>query len=762
MNKVSLLAASVAFALTGCGGSDGGSSDGPSGVTITGFDGYFYNAVVFEDSNNNGLWDTQEAVLGLTDVNGQVTLTEKPANPLALQTITPNGAKQQQLIALDDKYAGTYTVDMDHKGQAMTHELVFRAPTSSNVISPITDLVVLEMANNASLTEEEAKANVNLALGGTDEAPIDLYSDFVEGNARNAALHKTAQILTESKAQNPSSYLKKATDFAENANEIVNDLIESGEDITRPDLRPVIIDSTPDSDNLAPETVENYKLTINESVKNAAENTLNDLEIVKGSVFNGVTINVEGLFQDKDQNLVTTELTENLVDSGIQASLVSNQLTLSSAEALKAGTFEITLTAQDLSSSGKEMSEVSVVFTIEVKSVNQAPVLVEAEQARLQTIIDGWQLQQGEAFEQTLDISGLFTDEDGEVVDYDTQYVEVEGLSISENDNAIIAIKGTPVNAYEAGRAFAVSAEDNEGMHVQLPFFLPEVKEGVTPPSTAHPLEGQVWYRLEYGSSTENESFDYSRIWCDTLSFNNGEISGNTRSLSNLTECGDVTGSFYNGTYEVQGDKIIASFTGDEGIEQAELVVKDADEISAGAKTLYWTFPESNETEIYTLFSNKADAEARIQIQSDDISDNRMFPMTLPTTVEGQYATGKASVSLLENSNTGDSGAMDANLILEFDNQDFNCADVSEFYRSMTFTGEGLGYGVNSIDAYAGGFECYNKVENNITHAAIDFDLPALTVGNVYSFVGKVKESQGAYIEAVKFNITWTGTGNNE
>lgn len=209
MNKVSLLAASVAFALTGCGGSDGGSSDGPSGVTITGFDGYFYNAVVFEDSNNNGLWDTQEAVLGLTDVNGQVTLTEKPANPLALQTITPNGAKQQQLIALDDKYAGTYTVDMDHKGQAMTHELVFRAPTSSNVISPITDLVVLEMANNASLTEEEAKANVNLALGGTDEAPIDLYSDFVEGNARNAALHKTAQILTESKAQNPSSYLKK-------------------------------------------------------------------------------------------------------------------------------------------------------------------------------------------------------------------------------------------------------------------------------------------------------------------------------------------------------------------------------------------------------------------------------------------------------------------------------------------------------------------------------------------------------------------------
>ncbi|WVE30559.1 hypothetical protein U5A87_13665, partial [Vibrio natriegens] len=106
--------------------------------------------------------------------------------------------------------------------------------------------------------------------------------------------------------------------------------------------------------------------------------------------------------------------------------------------------------------------------------------------------------------------------------------------------------------------------------------------------------------------------------------------------------------------------------------------------------------------------------------------------------------------------------SMDANLILEFDNQDFTCADVSEFYRSMTFTGEGLGYGVDSVDAYEGGFECYDNIENDITHAAIDFDLPALTVGNVYSFVGKVKESQGAYIEAVKFNVTWTGSGDNE
>ena len=57
MKKVSLLAASVAIALSGCGGSDGGSSDGatPGGIVITGFDGYFKNAVVFDDVGQSGV-----------------------------------------------------------------------------------------------------------------------------------------------------------------------------------------------------------------------------------------------------------------------------------------------------------------------------------------------------------------------------------------------------------------------------------------------------------------------------------------------------------------------------------------------------------------------------------------------------------------------------------------------------------------------------------------------------------------------------------
>lgn len=483
MNKVSLLAASVAIALTGCGGSDGGSNGGNSGVVITGFDGYFKNAVVFEDLNNNGQWDTNDTFLGLTDEKGQLKIKAKPESTLALQTITPNGAKQKQLIALDPTYAGTYTVDMDHPSQAMAHELVFRAPNSSNVISPITDLVAIEMANDSALTEEEAVAKVNQALGGTEEAPIDLYSDFVSGVDKSAELHKTAQILTESKAQNPANYEKKATEFAQAADQEVDRLVESGADINDPNLRPVITDSTPESENLAPETVVNNKLVVNEDVEEAAEEKLDNLpEIVKGASFDGVELNIEGLFNDKDQNLVTPKLSHNLGGTGIEVRIEGNQLVLSpAAEVTKAGEFEIILTAEDKDSAGKALSTVSTVFELDIETANQAPIVIEEEQKRLQTIVDGWQLQQGEAFEQTLDISGLFQDNDGQITDYSADYVEIEGLSAIEDGNAIVTIKGTPTKAGESGALLAISATDGD-IWVQIALSMPEVKEGATPP----------------------------------------------------------------------------------------------------------------------------------------------------------------------------------------------------------------------------------------------------------------------------------------
>ncbi|EPZ9278429.1 hypothetical protein HBM09_001746 [Vibrio parahaemolyticus] len=767
MNKVSLLAASVAIALTGCGGSDSGSSSASNGVVITGFDGYFKNAVVFEDTNNNGQWDTQESILGLTDEKGQLTLAAKPEKTLALQTLVPNGAKQKQLIALDaKKYAGTYTVDMDHPSQAMAHEIVFRAPSSSNVISPITDLVAIEMAKDPSITEEDAKANVNKALGGSEEAPIDLYSDFVEGATKNAELHKTAQILTESKAQNPTNYEKKATEFAQAANQEVDRLVASGENINDPSLRPVITDSTPNSDNLAPETVVNNKLTVNETVEDAAEDKLDKLpEIVKGAAFDGVELNIEGLFKDKDQSLVSTKLTHNLAGTGIEVEQVGNLIVLHpTAIVEKSGDFEIVLTAQDKNSNGDVLSTVSTVFEIEIESANLPPMVVEAEQARLQSIVDGWYLQQGELFEQALDVSGLFQDKDGQITDYSADYVGIEGLSAIEDGNAIVTIKGTPTKAGESGAALTISATDGHTA-VQIAFSMPEVKEGVTPPPTAHPLEGKTWYYLEHGSDDgdDNDEFDYSRVWCESIKFEGGVVYGNVRSSENRTECTDADTQKAQATYKVENGRLIATFQfeedGESLTESFEVdVAGNADELAKGAKTIVQRpIALDEKAERYTYFADAANAESRIQVKSDDSYDKRFGYIYLPAEQDNVYDLGMVSFALVEGSQ-----GYKAYINFDVEGKDFSCDTIDEFYKSFTFSGNDLTTPYSQH--YIGG-SCNTITDEEYDYASIYFDLSqiqSLDVKNIYSFIGYANDKNAEYIEAVKFNIEWTGEGDNE
>ncbi|EPW6909218.1 hypothetical protein ACWOYC_000753 [Vibrio parahaemolyticus] len=767
MNKVSLLAASVAIALTGCGGSDSGSSSASNGVVITGFDGYFKNAVVFEDTNNNGQWDTQESILGLTDEKGQLTLAAKPEKTLALQTLVPNGAKQKQLIALDaKKYAGTYTVDMDHPSQAMAHEIVFRAPSSSNVISPITDLVAIEMAKDPSITEEDAKANVNKALGGSEEAPIDLYSDFVEGATKNAELHKTAQILTDSKAQNPTNYEKKATEFAQAANQEVDRLVASGENINDPSLRPVITDSTPNSDNLAPETLVNNKLTVNETVEDAAEDKLDKLpKIVKGAAFDGVELNIEGLFKDKDQSLVSTKLTHNLAGTGIEVEQVGNLIVLHpTAIVEKSGDFEIVLTAQDKNSNGDVLSTVSTVFEIEIESANLPPMVVKAEQARLQSIVDGWYLQQGELFEQTLDISGLFQDKDGQITDYSADYVGIEGLSAIEDDNAIITIKGTPTKAGESGAALTISATDGHTA-VQIALSMPEVKEGVTPPPTAHPLEGKTWYYLEHGSDDgdDNDEFDYSRVWCESIKFEGGVVYGNVRSSENRTECTDADTQKEQATYKVENGRLIATFQfeedGESLTESFEVdVAGNADELAKGAKTIVQRpIALDEKAERYTYFADAANAESRIQVKSDDSYDKRFGYIYLPAEQDNVYDLGMVSFALVEGSQ-----GYKAYINFDVEGKDFSCDTIDEFYKSFTFSGNDLTTPYSQH--YIGG-SCNTITDEEYDYASIYFDLSqiqSLDVKNIYSFIGYANDKNAEYIEAVKFNIEWTGEGDNE
>ncbi|MFH6925966.1 hypothetical protein ACHQEN_16430 [Vibrio vulnificus] len=907
MKKVSLLAASVAIALTGCGGSDSGSgSNGnvaPGGVIVTGFDGYFNQAVVFLDKDNNGKLDIgSDTIFGLTDKEGRRTIPAGTQGVLALQTLTPGGTVQTALTQYDaDTYAGKYTIDMDHPTQAMAHEVVLRTLPGEKIISPLTDLVVVQAGANPTKEKiEEAKTEVNETLGITGNIA---FTDVIA--AKNHALHKTAQILTESKVNAGVNYTaENALKIAQEANKIVT-APENQDKLDQPNFKPTV-EVTPSGDV---QVTVNNKLIVNKSV---ADNIRAQLNTPSTSHSLDLTLDLavgqDALFSDSDNNNIALDVQvidpiDNQAVSGLIITANNGgSLTIKGELTPVRQSYILQITGTDIDAEAAVVGKVSTLFTLTVETPNSAPTIVPKIAEDLQAWIGSIELTQGVAVtNEQYRIDNLFADVDGDelIIDASSTIKELELSVIAVGGTKELKIAGTPTNTYPAGETITISAFDgiertsksfvlkqvdakpiasfevntnalanlqseitsqlvdlkvNEPLpsvqisitlddifkavnaHGPVEYFagmkgenqdhntsvagikvavdnmgvltisgtpleastngefyiaagiypdaedgvisemkriaLPEVKAVVTPPSETHPLEGKTWYRLEHGSGTPEEKLPYSRIWCDTLHFENGKVSGNYRTMSNLTQCGELAeNSWSNGTYRVEGDQVIAQFGDD---PDATLTIRDADDIAPGAKVLFWTSDEG--TERYTLFSNKSDAEARIQIRSDDGPEKRFFNMPLPTEVNGVEALGMVSLSLLRNNNPDDTGAMNANLTLEFPDQNFTCENVQEFYENFIITGPGLvtettdyntgnvykTYGVYSGNQWGTSLECHPNDENGVKHATIDFDLPELTTHGLYSFIGKVKSHQGEYIEAIKFNMTWTGTGNNE
>ncbi|PSW15450.1 hypothetical protein C9J01_00045 [Photobacterium rosenbergii] len=776
MKKVTLLAASVAIALTGCGGgSDSNSNNGgntgtpdipaPGGaVVITGFDGYFKNAVVFVDNNNDGKWNDGDTFLDVTDAKGQIKQDKKPSGTLALQTVTPGGDAQKRLLTINkDKYAGTYTVDMDHESQPMAHELVFRAPNSSDVISPITDLVAIEMA--AGKTETEAKQAVSEALGEADESA--LYSNFIEGTEKDAELHKTAQILTESKAAN-TSYEDKAIDFAKQADAIVEDMVDKGENINDVNIKPVIVDKNDGNSDASfdPEVITNIKLFVDNKVFKTAQDAFPTIE--ENENFGGATLDITGLFVDEDRKVdgdrtvaIIPELEDTLEETGINVSLSNDgtMLTLDPVNpVVSPGKYTITLTAQDIDSEGNVVGTSSAVFKVEVKSENFAPVVVDAQKEAIQKQVNSWYLQQGEAVDLTLDIKNLFTDNDGTIAGYEASDMTIAGLNLSVDNNGIVAVSGIPLDSYKAGQTFQVAAKDDNGAKTWVTFTLPEVKEGKP---VAHPLEGKTWYKLEYGSSDGDDSdgLDYSRVWCDSNRFEGGKIYSNERNMDNKTECSAANIPYEGASYRVEGDMIIATWPSEDGSaktmeETYYTVATDADYISDGAKVVLYSEEDGNEkiTERYTWYSNIDHAEARLDIQSDAGPEGRDYPMYVPASQDSKYAEGRVSLQM-----SNAEGESKVSVFIDTAvGETFDCDNLDEFYRSFNVTAD-------DMDGNGGHYDLGSTCnESGAQGVAIGFIMPDLVEGQKYSIIGKIHEDQGEYMEAIKFNMVWTGTGNND
>ncbi|EGQ7931409.1 hypothetical protein F7U74_17035 [Vibrio vulnificus] len=925
MKKVSLLAASVAIALTGCGGSDSGSgSNGnvaPGGVIVTGFDGYFNQAVVFADTNNNGAFDVNEdQILGLTaplkGKDGQLEIKTADFNEikakqqrLGLQTLVPGGKVQTALIAKDPSlYAGKYTIDMDHPTQAMAHEVALFTLPGEKVISPLTDLVVVQAGANP--TEEkiaEAKEKVNETLGISGDTA---FSDVIA--AQNHALHKTAQILTESKVkaeQNSGTYdAETALIIAQEANTIVSDA-NNTDKLDDPSFKPTV-----EVENGKAIVTINNKLSVNSAVEaqvrtslsTAQESHIIALDIHTNAKVNGETAN---LFSDKDTNDITVKV--EVIDYDTNKVILSfvgeNGATIHvDGDLTQGGTLEerlsymVKVSANDIDSKKNIVGNAAAIFNLKVDIPNSAPVVDQNIAATMQNWIGSIELFAGTELteQEEMSIDGLFTDADDDNLTY-TAKTSVKGLNAliinnqgqnrlriegkpeqvyaagetitveafdgkertaiafklaaveeapvpsfsvnnaelanlqseinaqltdmkvgqslpqlqltvtladiftAENtsgvveyyvglagkdqeymtsipgvrasaEQGVLTISGTPTAASQGGEFFiqaGINPDANDGLLSEMKrIALPKVAEGDTPP-VGGSIEGKTWYMLEHGSSNGEQYQNYSSVWCDSVRYENGLVYEYARTPDSLTSCQEPNSIMEGASYEVVDNKIIASFTFEENgktiTEQMTLettVTPSGSDIASGAENVIVRYLENGietgEAESYTYYANAQDAQARINVKSDADYLGRAFKMNLPDAQENTWVPSWISVQLTE---SGDSmQPMDAGIWFDMPNASFTCDDLADFYESFSFTGPEIGSVYSQSNNSSWNFECYTKEENGLKYATVDLDLPALTVGNVYSIIGRTKDAEGAYAEAVKFNIKWTGTGNNE
>ena len=596
MKKVSLLAASVAFALTGCGGSDGDSSSAaPGGVVITAIDGYLENAQVWVDTNDNLKLDSDDKQLDSnTNANGEITLP----NEYKTKAVFIRAIAGQTI----DKTRGLVTSDFD-----------LAATAGATVVSPMTNMVVeqLEAAKvtGTELTQEQAEDKVVKSVTNSGlTAPQELiFGDYIAEDSQEA---EALNVIGESLVDNAELPVEQQIELTDAVAQATKKVIDDGEDLE--DFSPVI--EVPEDGPI--EVKPNTRPTHTE-----AADKLEDIEVVFGDTWQ--PIDASNFFEDIDGDALTYELVA--LDESLNGLSINEQTGLITGELKAAGEFDYQIFAKD--SHGSLSYPVNL--EVDVESPNSAPTVEPEEKSALQKNINGWQLVVGEQPQYTLTIDELFDDEDDDQLTYRAESTLSKnggndtGFQVIVNqETATISFDGpVPFAANAGAESLYVYAKDAvNAEEAMVKFALPKIEEGSTEPSPKHALEDKFLHFTELG----NNDTDFSKAWCDSIYLDSESkmMYWNNRDSNNLASCDTDMSDFEEGvSYEIVGNKIV-SIEGD--MKMTLNVIEQGTDTDGERFIVSFTDEEGDEksTELYTYYTNADYVEETISNDVNYSSDN--------------------------------------------------------------------------------------------------------------------------------------------
>ncbi|UUM30671.1 putative Ig domain-containing protein [Vibrio japonicus] len=540
MKKLSLLAASVAIALTGCGGSDNDDSStsttqsSQSGVEITAIDGYLKNAAVWVDTNENLILDiSEDTKLDIvTNEYGKFTLPEKYKS----QTVFIQAVAGQT----EDTTRGFITEDFS-----------LASTSGSTVVNPMTNMVVKKVANQLKVDStldietaiKEAKKAVVEAVtkSGLKVDASMIFGDYIakaDESKEAQALNAIGEVLVD----NADIDVEKQLEVADLVAKEANDIIENNGNVA--DFAPVI--TIPADDN--PVVVEkNHRPT--------SSQTIEPITVVLGDVIASFTVS----FTDSDDDKLTYELKVLKVGDGLHGLSIDSTTGEISGTPVSAGVFTYQVFATD----EHKARSYPLTFTVTVEAPNTAPVINEDVKVQLQDEISTWQWVEGEQPLDTLNISALFDDADSDILTYrvlsslSVNSGEQTGFQVLQDSNGNVSFDGPVPNSAEAGaeHLYVYAKDSVNADEPYVMFELPAIAEGTTvdpePPLTA-----------ERGFTEEH--FD-GRVWkMGSFAGHDGEIGYATlkKGLNGLEFCwgsSDLeTTTFYKGNISNQGIELLS------------------------------------------------------------------------------------------------------------------------------------------------------------------------------------------------------------
>ncbi|BFL85161.1 hypothetical protein LFREDSHE_36110 [Shewanella baltica] len=160
------MASAIALVLSGCGGSDD-TQVAEQTFQVKAIDGYLSNAEIW-------VGDTCSTKVAVTSADGTAELPVK---------------YQDQKLCVKAVVNQT----MDSSRGIVTNNFELQAPAGSEVISPMTDLVVAQLAANSGMTVEVAQQAVVTKFGALGANADVLFGDYIAEAAKGS---KTAQGIT--------------------------------------------------------------------------------------------------------------------------------------------------------------------------------------------------------------------------------------------------------------------------------------------------------------------------------------------------------------------------------------------------------------------------------------------------------------------------------------------------------------------------------------------------------------------------------------